>query len=137
MRGGDLQLNWKPTPALRLSAQYARVYTSTGPELDRVDGDVKESAPRDNFSLLARYNLGQGWTTSAGVYHSGRMIWLNGGDPTEAFTRVDARLARRWIWQGAEVEAAVVGQNLGGDYSEFRPENRFGRRVYGSLSFGW
>ena len=137
LRGGDLQLNWKPTPALRLSAQYARVYTSTGPELDRVDGDVKESAPRDNFSLLARYNLGQGWTTSAGVYHSGRMIWLNGGDPTEAFTRVDARLARRWIWQGAEVEAAVVGQNLGGDYSEFRPENRFGRRVYGSLSFGW
>lgn len=137
LRGGDLQLNWQPTHVFRLSAQYARVYTSTSPELDLLDDDVKDSAPRDSFSLLARYDLGQGWTASAGVYHSGRMIWLNGGDPTEAFTRVDARLARRWTWQGTEVEAAVVGQNLGGDYSEFRPENRFGRRVYGSLSFGW
>ncbi len=137
LRGGDLQLNWQPTHAFRLSAQYARVYTSVSSELDLLDDDVKDSAPRDNFSLLARHDLGQGWTASAGVYYSGRMIWLNGGDPTAAFTRVDARLARRWIWQGTEVEAAVVGQNLGGDYSEFRPENRFSRRVYGSLSLGW
>ena len=137
LRGGDVQLNWQPTPAFRLSAQCARVFTSTSPELDRVDDDVRVSAPRNSFSMLARYDLGQGWAASAGVYHSGRMVWLNGGDPTDAFTRVDARLARRWTWQGTEVEAAVVGQNLGGDYSEFRPENRFSRRVYGSLSFGW
>jgi iron complex outermembrane receptor protein len=137
LRGGDLQLNWQPTHAFRLSAQYARVYTSTSPELDLLDDDVKDSAPRDSLSLLARYDLGQGWTASAGVYHSGRMIWLNGGDPTEAFTRVDARLARRWTWQGNEVEAAVVGQNLGEDYSEFRPENRFSRRIYSSLSLRW
>jgi len=137
LHGGDLQLNWQPTHAFRLSAQYARVYTSTSPELDLVDDDVRDSAPRDSFSLLARHDLGQGWTASAGVYHSGRMIWLNGGDPTAAFTRVDARLARRWTWQGNEVEAAVVGQNLGEDYGEFRPENRFSRRVYGSLSLSW
>lgn len=137
VRGGDLQLNWQPTPAIRLSAQYARVFISTSPELHLVDKDVKDSAPRDNFSLLARYDLGQGWTASTGVYHSGRMIGLNGGDPTEAFTRVDARLARRWTLQGNEVEAAVVGQSLGEDYSEFRPEHRFSRRVYGSLSLAW
>jgi iron complex outermembrane receptor protein len=137
LRGGDLQLNWQPTPAFRLSAQYARVFISTNPALDLVDDDVTDSAPRDSFSLLARHDLGQGWTASAGVYHSGRMIWLGDGDPTPAFTRVDVRLARRWDWQGREVEAALVGQNLGEDYSEFREENTFSRRVYGSLSFGW
>jgi iron complex outermembrane recepter protein len=137
LRGGDLQLNWQPTDAFRLSAQYARVYTSTSAELDLLDDDVKVSAPRNSFSLLARHHLGQGWSASAGVYHSGRMVWLNGGDPIDAFTRVDARLARSWTWQGTEVEAAVVGQSLGGEYSEFRPDHRFGRRVYGSLSFGW
>ncbi|MDZ7594122.1 MAG: TonB-dependent receptor [Thiobacillus sp.] len=137
LRGGDLQLNWQPTPAFRLSVQYARVFISTSSELDLMDDDVTDSAPRDSFSLLARHDLGQGWTASAGVYHSGRMIWLGDGDPTPAFTRVDVRLARRWNWQGHEVEAALVGQNLGEDYSEFREENTFSRRVYGSLSFGW
>ena len=137
LRGGDLQLSWQPTPAFRLSVQYARVFISTSPELDLVDDDVTDSAPRDSFSLLARHDLGQGWTASAGVYHSGRMIWLDDGDPTPAFTRVDVRLARRWNWQGREVEAALAGQNLGEDYSEFREENTFSRRVYGSLSFGW
>lgn len=137
LRGGDLQLNWQPTPVFRLSAQYARVFISTSAELDLVDKDVKDSAPRNSFSLLTRYDLGQGWTASAGVYHTGRMTWLGDGDPTPAFTRVDARLARRWNWQGHEVEAAVVGQNLGEDYSEFRKENIFSRRVYGSLSLNW
>jgi len=137
LRGGDLQLSWQPTPAFRLSVQYARVFISTSPALDLVDDDVTDSAPRDSFSLLARHDLGQGWTASAGVYHTGRMIWLDDGDPTPAFTRVDVRLARRWNWQGREVEAALVGQNLGEDYSEFREENIFSRRVYGSLSLGW
>ncbi|EFK95147.1 TonB-dependent receptor, plug [sediment metagenome] len=137
LRGGDLQLNWQPTHAFRLSAQYARVYISTSDALDTVDDDVKDSVPLDNFSLLARYDLGQGWMVSTGVYHSSSMDWLDQGDSMEPFTRVDARLARRWTWQGHEVEAAVVGQALNGDYSEFRESQVFSRRVYGSLSLAW
>lgn len=137
VRGGEVQLNWQPTPAWRLSAQYARVYIDSSATLHAIDNDVQASAPRNNASLLARYALGDGWTASAGVYHSGRLTWIGDGDPTPAFTRVDARLARQWKWQGNEVEAALVGQNLGNDYSEFRPENHFTRRVYGSLSLNW
>ncbi|MBZ0067485.1 MAG: TonB-dependent receptor [Thiobacillus sp.] len=137
LRGGDLQVTWQPTQAFRLTAQYARVFISTSPGIDLVDSQVKRSVPRESSSMLARYDLGHGWTASAGVYHSGRMYWLNGGESTPAFTRVDARLARRWVWLGREVEAAVVGQNLGDDYSEFRQENIFSRRVYGSLGFSW
>jgi iron complex outermembrane receptor protein len=137
LRGGDLQLNWQPTQAFRLTAQYARVFISTNPAFDEVDEYVKDSVPRESSSLLARYDLAQGWTASTGLYYSGRMIWLNGGELTPAFTRVDVRLARRWSWQGHEVEAALVGQNLGEDYSEFRRENVFSRRVFGSLALNW
>ncbi len=134
VRGGDLQLHWQPVSNLRLAAQYARAFIDAAPSVDR---DLARSAPRNNFSLFARYDLGQGWMASAGVYRSGRMKWLSEGDTTQAFTRWDARLARRWKWEGREVEAALVGQNLGKDYGEFREENVFSRRVYGSLSLAW
>ena len=72
-----------------------------------------------------------------GAWRTGRVKWLTEGDVTQAYTRVDARLARRWSWQGLDVEAAIVGQNLGEDYHEFRDTNIFSRRVYGSLNFAW
>ncbi|MBU4499176.1 MAG: hypothetical protein KKG40_03090, partial [Gammaproteobacteria bacterium] len=62
---------------------------------------------------------------------------LTEGDITQDFNRVDLRLVRRWKWQGREVEADVVGQNLGDDYTEFRDTNVFSKRVYGSLSLAW
>lgn len=134
VRGGDLQLSWRPVSDLRLSAQYARAFIHASPAVDR---DLPESAPRSTFSLLARYELGQGWNASAGMYRSERMKWLSEGDITEAFTRWDVRLARRWTWRGYRMEAALVGQNLGDDYEEFRDTNIFSRRVYGSLSLEW
>lgn len=134
VRGGDLQLSWQPVPEVRVSAQYARAFIDADAAVDK---DLTPSAPRNTFSLLARYDFGQGWTASTGVYRSGYMRWLSEGDDTEAFTRVDVRLARGWTWQGHQLEAALVGQNLGEDYSEFRAENIFSRRVYGSLSIGW
>lgn len=132
--GGDLQLGWQPVPALRLSAQYARTFIHADESIDR---DLEDSAPRNTFSLLARYELGHGWLASAGVYRSGRMKWLSDGDWTGAFTRWDARLARRWSWQGHQMEAALAGQNLGADYNEFRDSNIFSRRVYASFSVAW
>lgn len=134
VHGGDLQVGWQPLPALKLSAQYARAFIHA--DLS-VDEDLEDSAPRNSFSLLARYDLGDGWAASAGVYRSGRMKWLSEGDWTDAFTRWDARIARQWTWQGHALEAALVGQNLGRDYSEFRLENAFSRRVYASLSLVW
>ncbi len=134
VRGGDVQLGWQPVPALRLSVQYARAFIHADPSIDR---DLADSAPRDSLSLLARYELGAGWTASVGAYHSARMKWLSDGDWTDAFTRWDARLARRWDWRGHKMEAAVVGQNLGGNYSEFRDTNLFSRRAYASFSLAW
>lgn len=134
VHGGDLEVNWRPTPAVRLSAQYSRAFIDADPN---IDNDLNESAPRNAFSLLASYEIGQGWSASAGVYRSARMKWLSEGDVTEAFTRWDARLARSWKWKGHELEASLVGQNLGDDYEEFRDTNRFSRRLYAGLNIAW
>ena len=141
--GGEIQLRWRPTHALDLSAHYARVFLEShmgGAGIHNVinfNKDIPVSAPRNTWGLLASYRLDRGWEASLGVWRSDAMKWLSEGDITQAFNRVDARLARRWKWQGREVEAAVVGQNLGDKYTEFRDTNIFSRRVYGSLSFNW
>ncbi len=142
-QGGEIQLRWRPVRSLDVSAHYARVFLSV--ELDPenvVDAknykrDIPVSAPRNSWGLLANYRMGNGWEASLFAQRSDAQKWLTEGDDTEAFTRVDVRLARHWKWQGRQVEAAVVGQNLGGDYHEFRDTNIFSRRVYGSLSLAW
>ncbi|HEY9099062.1 MAG TPA: TonB-dependent receptor [Thiobacillus sp.] len=135
--GGEIQLRWRPVRNLDVSARYARVFLTTSAQDKSFKKDIPLSAPRINWGLLANYQLGNGWETSMFVQRSDPQKWLTEGDTTPAFTRVDVRLARRFKWQGTEVEAAVVGQNLGQDYYEFRDTNIFSRRVYGSLGFSW
>jgi len=135
--GGEIQLRWRPVRSFDVSAHYARVFLSAATSVGNFNRDIPASAPRDSWGALARYRFGNGWDSSVFVQYSDAQKWLSPGDTTQAFTRVDVRLARRWKWQGTEVEAAVVGQNLGKDYEEFRNTNLFGRRVYGSLGFKW
>ncbi len=135
--GGEFQLRWRPSQALDVSAHYARTFLGTNTSEPGFNRDIPKSAPRNSYGLLARYRLSHGWETSLFAQRSDAQKWLSPGDETEAFNRVDVRLARRWNWQGHEVEAAVVGQNLGDDYQEFRDTNVFSRRVYGSLSLAW
>jgi iron complex outermembrane receptor protein len=132
IRGLDLQLRWAPQDWVDLIVSYARV------NIDSDEEDIPGSAPKNNFSALGIFRPAEGWEASIGVYRVGAMYWLGDGDFTEAFTRVDARLARRWELQGTSVELAAVGQNLGGErYEEFRDTNLFDRRAYLSLTLDW
>lgn len=135
--GGELQMRWQPTRALDVSAHFARVFVTADTARENFNVDIPLSAPRNSWGMLARYQFDSGWEASVGAWRTGRVKWLTEGDITQAYTRVDARLARRWSWQGHDVEAAIVGQNLGEDYHEFRDTNLFSRRVYGSLNFAW
>lgn len=141
--GGELQLRWRPVHALDLSAHYSRVFLEAhfgGAGIHNVinfNKDVPVSAPRNTWGLLASYRLDQGWEASMGVWRSDAMKWLSEGDLTAAYNRMDLRVARRWKWQGRDIEASVVGQSLLGNYQEFRDTNIFSRRVFGSLSLGW
>lgn len=136
-QGGEIQLRWRPLSALDVSAHFARVFLRAETSVGNFNDDIPLSAPRNSWGLLASYKLGNGWETSLGAWHYGLTKWLSEGDITAPYTRVDVRVARRWNWQGYQVEAALVGQNLGEDYNEFRDTNIFSRRVYGSLAFNW
>ena len=136
-RGGEVQLRWRPLRTFDVSAYFAHVLLSADFMDVNIGRDVPESTPRNSWGLLARYQPGGGWEGSLFVQGAGDMKWLEDGDFTEGFTRVDVRVARRWNWQGNELEAALVGQNLGDDYSEFRSANVFSRRFYGSLGLAW
>lgn len=132
IRGADVQLRWQPSRDFDLILNYAHV------KIDSDDQDIAHSAPTSNFSALASYRLPKGWEASAALYRTGDMKWLDDGDATQAFTRIDARLARKWKWQGHQVELSLVGQNLGsGRYEEFRNSNLFDHRAYVALDFDW
>lgn len=135
--GGEIQLRWRPSQQWDVSAHYARVYLDADTSVNNFNEDIPLSAPRNSWGLLTRYRFAGGWEASVGAWHYDDTKWLSEGDDVQNYTRIDARLARRWMWQGREVEAALVGQNLGEDYVEFRDTNVFSRRVYGSLSFAW
>lgn len=140
IQGSEFQLRWRPTQALDIVAHFSRVFMRseiTPGSAASFNRDIPVSSPRNSWQLLASYRFGAGWMASVGAWHYDEMKWLSEGDLTEMFTRVDARLARRWKWQGRDVEAAIVGQNLGDDYAEFRDTNVFSKRVYGSLSLAW
>lgn len=131
-RGAEAQLRWKPQDGFDLVLSYARV------TIDSNDADIAASAPRNNFSALGIFQWADGWGASVGVYKQDTLFWLGDGDVTKAFTRVDARLSKRFKVHGNTVEWALVGQNLGGEpYQEFRNDNLFDRRAYLSLMFDW
>lgn len=132
LRGADVQLRWSPHARFDLAVAYARV------NIEADEKDVAASAPRHNFSALARLGLGRGWEVSSAAYRVGHMYWLSDGDETAQYTRIDARVAKTWKTGAHAVELAVVGQNLRADpYEEFRNTNLFDRRGYVSLAFDW
>lgn len=142
LRGWETELHWQPLRQLDLYAQYARVrigYAKIVRDYSGlvVDDDLPFSAPRNNFGLLARYGWGAGWQASVGVYRTGDVMWLSDGDITQDYTRVDARLARRFKWQNNDAELALVAQAVDDRYSEFRVENVFGPKAYASFSVNW
>ena len=139
IRGADMQVRWKPKRWLDLVMSYARVSISSTDLLKKPpnDRDIRDSAPKNNFSGLAIFKLPDSWEASVGLYRVGVMKWMDDGDITRAYTRIDARVAKQLSLGGHPAELAVVGQNLGADYTEFRNDNIFDRRVYGSISLSW
>ncbi len=136
-KGGEFQLHWRPARDLDIRAHFARSFLAANTRRENFNLDIPLSAPRNSWGVLASYRLGDGWEASVFGQHGDTQKWLSEGDTTPAFNRIDARLSRRWNMPGYEVEASVVGQNLGSDYREFRDTNIFSRRVYGSLSIRW
>ncbi|WP_438951167.1 TonB-dependent receptor plug domain-containing protein [Porticoccus sp.] len=88
------------------------------------------ATPRHTASLLMSHDFGRQWQVSAGYYYLDDMVWILWGSETEAYRRFDARIARHFTLQGADLKLELIGQNLGGDYVEFKQANRFETRTF-------
>lgn len=135
--GLDAQLTWKLHRdfSLHFAQSFAHIDASRM-ALD-VDDDIPESGPDWITSVLANWRMAEGLNLSTAIYHTDKMYWLHDGDITQPYTRVDVRLARQFKLDGVAAEWALGVQNIGDNYEEFRRQNVFSRRAYGTLRFAW
>jgi iron complex outermembrane receptor protein len=135
--GLDVQLVWKPHRDFSLNLSQSVSHIKASQKAMALDNDIPVSDPRWITSVLASWRFAEGWDLSGMVYRTDKMYWLSDGDLTRGYTRVDARLARRFKLNRTQVEWAVGVQNIGNDYEEFRRQNLFTRRGYTTVRFAW
>jgi iron complex outermembrane receptor protein len=155
INGIELALTYRPGPATFLTLHYAYadpsgVFVSENtldvglvgacPQFPDAEGftekckDFRDYVPTHTYGLLAGYAFDSGWEASLGVYGVSPMTWLGDGDALPGYTRVDGRIARNFKLGESKGDIALVMQNLGGDYEEFREDNVFETRAYVQLS---
>ncbi len=128
--GFEYQLRWQAGQGswVTLTQSWTRTRADTS--------DLRRSAPSHQLSLLANHDFGP-FVASLGYYTRGTMRWIN-YDDVPAHDRLDLRIAKRFKWNGARAELALVGQSLLGDYLEIKgegnltvnPDRAFERRGY-------
>lgn len=136
-QGLDLQLQWRPTPATRVSLQYAysdfsgRRLLQNQPESV---GKMGQEIPRHNTSLIVQHQFTPNWSASLIGYALSSVEWRDGARlPTQE--RIDLRLAYRFrLSQRIEGNWELIAHNLLDDYVEYKAFNRFETRLFSRLS---
>ncbi len=133
MSGVELQVKYRPTDKTLIFGHYGyrtmdgkrvRSYQPT-----RRYRDIDDYGPRHTANLLLSQKLTNSLTASLNTYHISEADWRDGNE-VDGFTRVDAQL--RWELGIGDSKGALslIGQNLGGDYTEHGLNNVFDTRVY-------
>jgi len=151
INGIELALTYRPGPASFLALHYAYadpsgvfvsentlfdVRPSECPQIRDAEGfsekckNYNNYVPTQTYGLLGSYAFDSGWEASLGIYGMSAVTWLGDGDAVPSYTRVDGRIARKFKLGESKGDVALVMQNLGGDYQEFRKENVFDTRAY-------
>lgn len=126
---GNLDYRFSDSGRLWLSYAYSSVEQQL-PVL-AVRGFYGHSGtPRHTASVLLSQQLGGGWSASLGYYYLDEMAWFMWGGDTDAYGRLDLRLAKQWRLGNQDVEVELIGQSLNGSYSEFTPANQFDSRYF-------
>jgi iron complex outermembrane receptor protein len=135
IEGWETQVEWRPLPATRLilahayANQHGRVLFDTTPPT-YFETDV--STPARTTSLLAIQKFPRGFEGSAAYYRVDSMQWVDQGedDDTGSWKALDARLAYKLRLGRTRGSLAVVGQNLYGDYFDYRKDAVLDRRWF-------
>lgn len=127
IHGHEFQLRWKPWDGSQFVYAYARVDSTQFYNSNTQVGHYGTQG------LMFMQQLPAGVALS--LIHSeadaGRYPGFDAAMP--AVRRTDLRLAKQLRLAGRPAELALVGQNLGSPYADFRPEFRYPQRVYVQL----
>lgn len=160
IEGAEARLVYRPLPSTFISFQYAyanpqgkfiRSYsddpnfagagTCPGPAdaagFYQICDSFSERTPEHSFSMLGSYKINTEWQISLAAYSNSRFIWFGNGDRLPGYERFDARLARSFRTEKSTGEVALIVQNIGGNYLEFRDDNPFDTRIYLQLGLSF
>src|SRR5262245_16569833 len=101
--GGELSLDWRASPWLRLTASYAQLRADFSERLFD-----ETNAPRHRWQVRSGLDLPGNLELDSGVEYTSHVFSFT-GEPIDRYFRVDARLA----WKPTRaLELSLVGQNL-------------------------
>lgn len=132
-RGGEIQLNARLTATTFIRLHYTNTDMDSRMLRQRLPAPVvmnrDDRMARHNAGLLVGQQLSDAWSFSVFTYYQSSLRWEDGKD-TDSFTRIDAQLAYDFSLGNCAGKLKVVAQNLGSNYAEFTPENRFETRLF-------
>lgn len=124
IQGYEAQLRWRPWPGGQL------IYALSQLDSTQSYGGANLVGRYGTQSLLFMQRLQAGWDLGLSYYEASAGYFPGANQPMPTMHRTDLRVSKLLRLLGQKAEIAVVGQNLGASYSDFRPEFTFQQRVY-------
>lgn len=138
IRGAEIQVQWRPTPATRLLASqaYANVRGRDAHRFNngtRLYKNAERLTPTHTQSLLAIHRFTKRLEGSLAYYKVGNMEFDN-NDQTGGYDNLEVRLAYRFRLSGTSGELSTVAQHLAGDYFDAERAAVFRKRYFVNLA---
>jgi iron complex outermembrane receptor protein len=124
IQGYEGQLRWKPVGGTQLVYGFSRLNSQQS---------YSGSANVNHYgshNLMWMQQLPAGFDLGLSYYATDASYFPGADQAAPAVRRTDLRVAKALQLAGRRAEVAVVGQNLGTSYPDFRPEFRFHQQVY-------
>lgn len=141
--GAEAQLVYRPDESTLYSFQYSYADAS-GRIIKLIEGDqpvrynerINEGTPNHTLSLLTSRVFSDGIQASLAYFYLSDITWGGDGDSLPSYSRWDAKITKSLAAVGdlAGKIGLLVQNLLDDEYTEFRDDNIYYRRVYLQLS---
>ena len=143
--GLDIELSYRPDRDTRIvfSNAFMTAQASNLPNNSIYTANqYAQTVPSYSGSLLATQRITPDWNISTGFYWVDQMLWLtrtiNGKhSPVDAYTRLDLRIGRHIKWGTSAGELALIVQNAGDNYQDFRKNKIFDTHTFLTLDLNF
>ena len=128
--GIELSLDYSPTPNLDVNSGFSLL------NVDASYKEIADSFPERSAFISVHYRFSKRQEISSSFYYTDTMMWLSSGNQVPAVEKLDLRYAYQ-LDPASETRIEFIGQNLLGEYNDFRLDNFQDIRYYLRLSGGF